>query len=519
MSGGIRPGPPLSAVAWTHPVYNSWLAEEGGTSQASRELAEAATPTADAPAPWFAAPEAREWAEEQKEGLPPAQWERFEDDLADLRTGKAGVVVTGQQPGFLGGPLLIIHKIATAVALAHRLSAAGRPTVPVFWSGDADDDLLEALSPVGWLPGTDRLVRSEGLASARRGQAQRQRLGALPGSRWQGTGADWFATADPGLDDLGLAEFWKAGAPDTWAGRQRRALQRVFAGTGLMVVSGDDPRLHRVGAPFYRSLDGRRDELARMVRARGTELADPVGQAPIADRSLVRPLYRVDGSRRVVLEGAVPRHTSELRPGVMLRSPLQDWLLAPRAVVVGPGELAYLRQLEPLYAKLEIRRSPLVPRLSCWLLPPDMDPALLADHRRVATADPVGSSERVEAWLADMSTDLAGLLGEIGGVSAARARDLASRRTTRWARGVRSLLQGERALDRDSGPQRPAWVFPAGRRQERALAWGAILGLGGLALRDLILEAARRHLDAGSQGKWCEWECDWDEPANRQHNS
>ncbi len=60
------------------------------------------------------------------------------------------VVVTGQQPGLLGGPLLTVYKIATAIKLARRRTETGFPTVPVFWSGDDDDDLAEALAPVGW---------------------------------------------------------------------------------------------------------------------------------------------------------------------------------------------------------------------------------------------------------------------------------------------------------------------------------------------------------------------------------
>ena len=70
-------------------------------------------------------------------------------------------MITGQQPGFLGGPLLTIYKIATAVALARRETAAGRPTVPVFWLGDDDDDLREALDPALWDPVDGGLAASD----------------------------------------------------------------------------------------------------------------------------------------------------------------------------------------------------------------------------------------------------------------------------------------------------------------------------------------------------------------------
>ncbi|MDT8342707.1 MAG: bacillithiol biosynthesis BshC, partial [Longimicrobiales bacterium] len=47
-------------------------------------------------------------------------------NIALLREGRARVVVTGQQPGFLGGPLYTLYKAAAAVAYAAARTAAGR---------------------------------------------------------------------------------------------------------------------------------------------------------------------------------------------------------------------------------------------------------------------------------------------------------------------------------------------------------------------------------------------------------
>ena len=46
--------------------------------------------------------------------------------------------------------------------------------------------------------------------------------------------------------------------------------------------------------------------------------------------------------------GRLPE-ASELRPGVVARSLVQDWLFRPAGVVAGPGEVAYLKQLRPVY--------------------------------------------------------------------------------------------------------------------------------------------------------------------------
>ena len=56
----------------------------------------------------------------------------------------AAVIVTGQQPGLLGGPLLTLTKALSAIAWARRLATeSGRSVIPVFWAASEDHDLDE----------------------------------------------------------------------------------------------------------------------------------------------------------------------------------------------------------------------------------------------------------------------------------------------------------------------------------------------------------------------------------------
>ena len=60
-----------------------------------------------------------------------------------LKSG-AAAIVSGQQAGVLGGPLLTLLKASRAVSLAREVEAAtGRPIVPVFWVAADDHDLDE----------------------------------------------------------------------------------------------------------------------------------------------------------------------------------------------------------------------------------------------------------------------------------------------------------------------------------------------------------------------------------------
>ena len=64
-------------------------------------------------------------------------------NIEKLRAG-ARAVVTGQQVGLLGGPLLTLLKAATAVARAKQATkATGVEHVPVFWLATEDHDLAE----------------------------------------------------------------------------------------------------------------------------------------------------------------------------------------------------------------------------------------------------------------------------------------------------------------------------------------------------------------------------------------
>ncbi|MGI8770239.1 MAG: bacillithiol biosynthesis protein BshC, partial [Acidobacteriaceae bacterium] len=58
-------------------------------------------------------------------------------NIARLREG-ANVIVTGQQAGLFGGPLLAMLKTLTAIRLAEQSNA-----VPVFWIATTDHDLAE----------------------------------------------------------------------------------------------------------------------------------------------------------------------------------------------------------------------------------------------------------------------------------------------------------------------------------------------------------------------------------------
>ncbi len=207
---------------------------------------------------------------------------------------------------------------------------------------------------------------------------------------------------------------------------------------------------------------------------------------------MARPARRAGGRAAPVRRGRraaatlgpideTPADRGLLRPGVALRSPLQDWLLRPRAVVVGPGEYAYLRQLTGVYAALGLPRAPLVPRLFAWLLPDGLRPHTVGQATGRGRPGARGCSPR-------RSTAGRRRPRRPCGRCWPRMPGCPGRGPRRWRPGACGA--GAAGWPRPSTgccgkrpgrqrPTEPAWVFPDGARQERALAWAAARALWG----------------------------------------
>jgi len=168
-------------------------------------------------------------------------------------------------------------------------------------------------------------------------------------------------------------------------------------------------------------------------------------------------------------------------------------------VVVGPGELSYLTQLAPIYDALGLPRSPLVPRLFGTLMrAQDVDLGSDAADD-ISYEDSLVRLDAITARVLDAAVDEA---------FGSRDEEVDRLVTATGAAGKERhrALFTRLAKNRAAATGAPAWIAPAGRRQERVLAMDWALALWGRELVDLSLEAARRHLEAGLTGDWRDWQ-------------
>ncbi len=314
------------------------------------------------------------------------------------------VVVTGQQPGLLGGPLYALYKALGTIKLARELS--GRypdlSFVPVFWVASEDHDFDEVRRAYWTAP-------SGGLEQylLHLNDQPGQMVGPYPmGPRVDGLieriEETSFKTefledvlklvraaysADAGLED-GFCRILLRLVRDTglviisplmdWVRRRAAAiLEREFSDLGRsteriiergaeMRSGGVEPTLHRPPGTinsFWVDPDGRRFSL-RLVE--GKVEVRPIGGTA-----------EISGTRRL-LDADDPRKNLDERPGafslnVVTRPLVQDAILPTVAQVIGPGESDYLAQVEAVYDSFDVFAPVRYPRPQVTLIEPRVD--------------------------------------------------------------------------------------------------------------------------------------------------
>lgn len=281
---------------------------------------------------------------------------------AQLARGEARLVVTGQQPSFPLPLGLTLQKVATAVALASHLSATGDlPVYPCFWSGGDDSDFDEAAGQR--LPRRGRRPLDVALPAA---LAQK---GAFVGDLDPGPAyAELIAL--PGVD-ADLARHAVRAGEDLGSRELRLVLER-FPEEPLFALDARSPALRAAAAPLYVRYAAKRLEFARALDAAGARLAADGTEPPLRAGIGERALWLLRRGRRQLPEpedyaAALARRLEEapdtLSPNASLRPLAQDAVLPVAAVVLGPGEWRYHRQLVDGFVLLDLPFPPAYPRL------------------------------------------------------------------------------------------------------------------------------------------------------------
>lgn len=416
------------------------------------------------------------------------------------------VIVTGQQPGLLGGPLFNLHKIATAIRLCREINALpdGPRVLPLFWNHTDDHDLEEA----------NRLFLPN-LAQ----EVQRFRLDLEhPGEALRGIGIgrqvdQLLAEIDPLIPQTEFRDWtlglFRARHPDeTFGTAQARLLFALFGQQGLLMIEPRD--LPAEAFPPLERWWGQANQIRDHVRQTCDEIAD-LGIDVTLDPAATMMFQMVGNRRQPLADDEGISRARDLSPGALLRPLWQDACLPTLGFVVGPGELAYLSVVNPLYRLLGVPRPLLVPRASLTLMEPSLQRSLtkfgwdLPDleqapeklAERLLQGDAGGGIEddldrlasRVRSELDTIGHRLTQLDASML-TALDRARTKTQEELQKLATKVRNARQNREGTGLRQIRRLCANLRPRGRLQERVLSPLLFLAAHGPRLADWLIDAA-----------------------------
>jgi uncharacterized protein YllA (UPF0747 family) len=222
-------------------------------------------------------------------------------------------------------------------------------------------------------------------------------------------------------------------------------------------------------------------------------------------------MFEVVGDRRQPLaDGEKFRQAGDLSPGALLRPLWQDACLPTIAFVVGPGELAYLAVVAPLYRTLGVPQPLFVPRASLTLVEPPLQRLLgkfgwdLTDleqpPERLAERLHEDEAGGVEAEIDDLAGSLRGGLDRVAqklqnvdsSLLAAldRTRTKTGEELSKLAQKLRSARQNREGTGMRQVRRLCASLRPRGRLQERVLGPLSFLVAHGEGLADALIAAS-----------------------------
>lgn len=309
-------------------------------------------------------------------------------------------IVTGQQAGFLTGPLYTLYKALTTIRLAQvQTEKLGRPVVPVFWIASEDHDWAEIAQTV--------FLNQEGKPVARHlpGEGGGLSIGQCPVPDWEEVysplAAIWpetdfraevFAQLKSFLERAGNLAEWFA-----------LCLQWLLKEQGLIFFDPMLAELKSLASPYYEMILKTHQDIRQALKQQTDQWVVSGYEAQIHPTGGEVNLFLAVPERRALLsseEGFYLRgqkellplddlcallreHPERFSPNVVTRPLIQEALLPTLAYVPGPGELNYWAQLGEVFGLFNFAMPILYPRISAVVLTPAWHKALVTESLTV----------------------------------------------------------------------------------------------------------------------------------------
>jgi uncharacterized protein YllA (UPF0747 family) len=411
--------------------------------------------------------------------------------------------------------------------------------VPLFWvaSDDADFDEIASATVAGGDLALHPLALDPGLRDPE------QMVGHLPAI----AGREAVANARPvilgakqGEAALELAgPVWERG--QDWGEGFAAFIYALLGSHGLVVMDAREPALRELARPLFARVLEAVAGFSGVVNAAGEALERAGLGRQLGEFASAFPLWHEEPPRRrrvaaeSVGEGtpSVAAAVAEARrilagerpgtlwPSAALRPLVVDHVLPVVARVLGPAEVAYMAQLAPAYASLEIALPAVLPRLTATLVPPravelaeaagcdlgalltGWGPAIESYYRRRLPLPVRQALTELENGQRTGFARARGALGAFGPGLEQLVDSVAGKADFQLRRLWEAAVKREKSRSMAEDPELrhlPGFLRPDQGLQERRLAVIAALALAGPELVPATLQRAEEHLAALRSG-------------------
>ncbi|UFJ41912.1 bacillithiol biosynthesis cysteine-adding enzyme BshC [Brevibacillus humidisoli] len=299
------------------------------------------------------------------------------------------VIIGGQQPGVLTGPLYTVHKAISLMHTARRLTAKlGTEVVPVFWIAGEDHDLDE-MNHVYLPVAGDRLEKRK-LPLSVRGRVSASMLPVERQSMIRFAESFFAEHAEtPYTDDLRQLVRHAAEQSDTLSDWFARLMAHLFGKHGLILVESSLPFVRELEQPVFRDVLLNNERIAAVLRAAETQIRG-LGYPPQLelDETQAHLFLYENGERQALhrsgdqfslkdgrllfsreeLLARLEEYPDQFSANVVTRPLMQERLFPTLAFIGGSSEVAYWAFYREYFSQFGCEMPVVQPRTSITFL-------------------------------------------------------------------------------------------------------------------------------------------------------
>ena len=319
------------------------------------------------------------------------------ENIEKLKSQKSAVVIGGQQPGFLTGPLFIIFKILTILKLNSFLHKELKiPVVPCFWNA-SDDNSAGQVDNLNII--NNEIVNIK-LELSDFDRKKRYSDIYLTEDRFKEAIEELENLLHPTSFQSGIIDFLKNGLSDVFKNCSNieskinissffsSVIVRMFSNYGLVIIDPADIELKKLGYSLLEFDVSNHYRISRLINSTGKKLNSSGYHSQLNSIAGVLDFfYCEDGIRNRIYSngdnlfeienkrydkkefwGLMKKNPAGISLNVVLRPLLQDRLLPVLCSICGPGESSYFAQVKPVYDLYNLKMPIIYPRFSATII-------------------------------------------------------------------------------------------------------------------------------------------------------